>query len=40
MQQKVKASHKIDMHSRHHIVPWGNPLREKTPTTFLKKNIS
>ena len=42
MQQKVKASHhitQIDMHSRHHILPWGNSYERKPQQPFLRRYI-
>ena len=32
---EIKESYKIDMHTRHHILPWGNPSRRKPQRFFL-----
>ena len=37
VESKISSHHIISMHNRHHHLPWGNPIRERTPTTFLLK---
>ena len=37
MQRKVKASHRIDMHSGHHILPQGNPYGRNPQQPFLRR---